>query len=278
VAELLAGGVDLASNFGPDQWEVMEKAKNAAPVDIPILRINFWQFDGSGKASETPLMDKRVRQAIWHAIDRKLIIDKVMRGFGDLLDAPMNPLQFGFESSVKGYEYNPEKARALLKEAGYENGFEIDLWQYEDYQNQTNQAAMGFLQKVGIKINLKDYRGNVGQMIKMRNSGRLTGIGNFTWGSYNIFDADAILPSWFMIKESKCYNPDEELDAWLTEARYSVDMQKRKELYAQVQKKIIGEAYWMPFFVVHNIWGRHKDLELVVGRDEVPRLQYATWK
>jgi len=278
VAELISGGIDIASDFTPDQWDVMEKNKNVIPMDIPILRINFWQFDGSGKASKTPLMDKRVRQAIWHAIDRQAIIDKIMRGFADPLNAPMNPLQFGFDPSVKGYEYNPKKARALLKAAGYENGFEVDVWEYMGYQHQSNEAAMGYLSKVGIKINLKDYRGNIGQLIKMRNAGKLTGIGNFTWGSYNIFDADAIIPSWFMIKEKKCYNPDQELDSWLTSARYSVDMQERKVLYSKVQKKIIEEAYWMPFFIVHTIWGRHKDLEAIVGRDEVPRFQYATWK
>jgi len=137
---------------------------------------------------------------------------------------------------------------------------------------------MGYLAKVGIKVNLKDYRGNIGQLIKLRNAGKLTGVGNFTWGSYNIFDADAILPSWFMIKEAKCYNPDPEIDSWLTEARFSVDPQQRKELYSKVQKKIIEEAYWMPFFIVHTIWGRNADLQAVVGRDEVPRFQYAEWK
>jgi len=278
VAELISGGIDIASDFGPDQWDVMEKAKNVIPMDIPILRINFWQFDGSGRAGATPLTDKRVRRAVWHAIDRQAIIDRIMRGFADPLDAPMNPLQFGYDPSVKGYEYNPEKAKTLLKEAGFENGFEMDVWEYMGYQHQANEAAMGYLAKVGIKVNLKDYRGNIGQLIKLRNAGKLTGVGNFTWGSYNIFDADAILPSWFMIKEAKCYNPDPEIDSWLTEARFSVDPQQRKELYSKVQKKIIEEAYWMPFFIVHTIWGRNADLQAVVGRDEVPRFQYAEWK
>ena len=278
VAELISGGLDVASDFEPDQWDIMKKAKNVTPMDIPILRINFWQFDGDGKAGKTPLTDKRVRQAIWHAIDREAILKTVMRGFADSLDAPMNPLQFGFDPTVKGYEYNPEKAKALLKEAGYADGLTVKLWQYMGYQNHPNQAAMGYLQQVGIKVDLQDYRGNIGQLIKLRNSGKMEGIGNFSWGSYNIFDADAILAGWFMTSENKCYNTDEELDKWLNEARFSVDPAERQALYAKAQKKIIEEAYWMPFFVVHTIWGKHKDLQAVVGRDEVPRFQLATWK
>jgi len=278
VAELISGNVDVAAELEPDQWDLIAKAKGIKPLDIPILRVNFWQFDGSGKASKSPLMDKRVRQAICYAVDRKAIIKTVMKGLADPLDAPMNPLQFGYDASVKGYDYNPEKAKALLKEAGCEKGFDVDLWQYYGYQNYPNQAAMGYLSQVGINVNLKDYRGNVAQLIKVRNAGKMTGIGNMTWGSYNIFDADAILPAWFLTKESKCYNPDPELDAWLTEARYSVDPDKRKELYSKAQKKIVEEAYWMPFFVVHTIYGINKKLDLVVGRDEVPRFTTATWK
>jgi peptide/nickel transport system substrate-binding protein len=278
VAELIAGKIDAAVGLEPDQWDTVEKAKGVKPLDIPILRINFWQFDSMGKAGETPVMDKRVRQAIIHAIDRDAIIENVMGGLADPLHAPMNPLQFGYDPSIEGYSYDPEKAKALLKEAGYEDGFEIDLWQYYGYQNYPNQAAMGYLDELGIKVNLQDYRGNVAQIIKLRNSGKLTGIGNFTWGSYNIFDADAILPAWFMTDEDKCYTDDPELDQWLTEARYTVDMEKRKELYSKVQKRIMENAYWMPFFVVHQVYGVNENLNLVVGRDEVPRLFSATWK
>jgi len=202
-----------------------------------------------------------------------------MGGHGGELHGPMNPLHWGYDPVVKDldYEYNPEKAKALLKEAGYEKGFEIDLWQYMGYQTQPNQAAMDMLAQVGVKINFKDYAGNVGQLVKLRNAGKVTGIGNFTWGSYNIFDADAILPAWFFMSNKKCYNNDQELNDWLQAARDSVDPKVRKELYAKAQKKIVEEAYWMPFFIVHQIFGRNKNLNIIVGKDEVPRFTEASW-
>ena len=90
-----------------------------------------------------------------HAIDRKAIIKTIMSGHGGELSCPMNPLHWGYDPMVKelDYEYNPEKAKALLKEAGHEKGFDIDLWQYMGYQSQPNQAAMDMLSQVGIKVN-----------------------------------------------------------------------------------------------------------------------------
>lgn len=280
VAELLAGGIDFAINLPPDMWPVVEKDKNSAAMGVPILRTNFWQFDSVGKASKGPWNDKRVRQAIIHAVDREAIIKNIIQGHASELHGPLNPLHWGYDPAVKDldYAYNPEKAKALLKEAGYEKGFEIDLWQYAGYQDQPNQASMAYLEQVGIKVNLKDYRGNVGQMVKLRNAGKITGIGNFAWGSYNIFDADAILASWFLLKEGKNYAMDQELNDWCQAARSSVDPEERSALYNKAQKKIIDEAYWMPFFIVHQIYGRNKDLNIVVGNDEVPRYHEASWK
>jgi peptide/nickel transport system substrate-binding protein len=176
------------------------------------------------------------------------------------------------------YPYNPEKAKALLKEAGYEKGFPIDLWYYSATQRQPNQAAMGYLDAVGIKVSVKEYVGNTGQYLKFRDTRKVTGIGNENWGSYNIYDADAILAAYFMTQERKCYNQDQELNDWLQEARDSVDPAKRKALYSKAQIKIMKEAYWMPFFVVHQIYGRNKNLQIVVGKDEVPRFNEAYWK
>jgi peptide/nickel transport system substrate-binding protein len=279
-AELISGGIDFGLNFTPDLWDTFKSKSDIEPMGVPILRVNFWQFDGSGVASKAPWNDRRVRQAIIHAIDRKAIIETIMGGHGGELHGPLNPLHWGYDPAVAqlDYPYDPEKAKALLKAAGYANGFEMDVWQYEAYQNQPNQAAMGYLAEVGIKVTLKDYAGNTGQLIKLRNARKVTGVGNFTWGSYNIFDADAILPAWFMIKEGKCYNHDQELNDWLQEARDSVDPPLRKALYAKAQKRIMEEAYWMPFFVVHQVYGKAKNLNLIVGKDEVPRYNEASWK
>ena len=189
----------------------------------------------------------------------------------------MNPLQFGYDPNLKGYEYNPEKARALLKEAGYENGLDMDVWEYMGYQHQSNEAAMGYLGQGRHQGQSQGLPGKHRTIDKTAQRGQTDRSRQLYLGFLQYLRCGCHSSKLVYDQRSKCYNPDPEIDAWLTEARFSIDPQKRKELYAKAQKKIIEEAYWMPFFIVHTIWGRHKDLEVIVGRDEVPRFQFATW-
>ena len=278
LAELFSGGADVALNLLLDQVPGFKDQPNYKVLNFPIIRLNFWQFDSMGRASKSPVMDVRVRRAIAHAIDRDKIVKKLVRSEGYLVNAPMSPYHFGYDKDLKWYKYDPKEAKKLLKEAGYPNGFKIDLWQYDDSQNLPNQAAMQMLAKVGIQVNLKNYIGNVQQMAKLRRGGKVTGIGNFTWGSYNIFDADAILFPFFDIDSSNNYTGDKELSKWLTEGRNSVDPEFRKAIYKKAQERIIKQVYWMPFFGVKRFYGINKDLELKAGLDEVPRFQFAKWK
>ncbi len=281
MAELVSGGIDACDAILPDQIGAIAGNETTKVVEVPILRVNFWQFDGDGRAPGTPaaLKDVRVRRAIWHAIDRKAIIQNVLSGHADLVNIPMNPKQFGADPSIQGYEYNPEKARALLKEAGCEKGLALNLWTYTNITKQVNEAAAGYLEKVGIKVGIKDYVGRVGEMEKVCTAGKTDGLLNMTWGSYNIFDADAIMPYFFMTPESPyCYNNDAELNTWLREARYTLDQKLRKSLYAKAQKRIIDRVYWMPIFTQRDIHGSNKKLHYDLGPDQVPRYQYATWK
>jgi len=281
IAELISGGIDVAGNILPDQVPTIQQSKTAEMLIVPILRLSFWQFDSAGRApnSSPALKDARVRKAIWHAIDREAIIKNVLGGYVDLANIPMSPRQFAAETSIKGYEYNPEKAKALLKEAGYDKGLNLNVWTYTAITKMANEAAIGYLEKVGIKGVIRDYVGRVGEMEKLCQTSKTDGALNMTWGSYNIFDPDAIIPYFFMSPEAPYdYTNDAELTDWLRQARTTLDKQKRKDLYAKAQKRIIDQAYWMPFFTQRSMYGVNKSLTLTVGIDEVPRFQYATWK
>lgn len=281
IAELISGGIDFAGNLLPDQIPTVEQNKTTETNIVPILRLSFWQFDSTGRAPNTPpaLKDVRVRRAIWHAIDREAIIKNVLAGNADLANIPMSPKQFAADTSIKGWEYNPEKAKALLKEAGYEKGLTLNVWTYTAIAKMANEAAIGYLERVGIKGVIRDYVGRVGEMEKLCQTSKTDGALNMTWGSYNIFDPDAIMPYFFMSPEAPYdYTNDAELIGWLRQARTTLDKQKRKDLYVKAQKRIIDEAYWMPFFTQRALSGVNKNLALTVGIDEVPRFQYATWK
>lgn len=278
VAELRSGNVDLITNIDPDKFEQITVDPNLKVFGGPIPRIIFYQFDGSGRASKTPLMDVRVRRAICHAIDKQKIIDTVLRGQGQVLNYMGSPFLFGHNPEQEDYEYNPEKAKALLKEAGYPNGFTTQIWQYYGEQHLFNTAAIHYLSKVGIKVEVKDYRGNIGRLAKRRNAGHVTGIGNYSWGTGGTFDQAQFLNLWFTIKSKKNYNPDPELSAWLEEANNILDSKRRKELYYKAQQRLHEQAYCMPLFVKYENWGAHKDLQVELTAWGHPHYYEMFWK
>lgn len=277
LAELVAGGIDVALDLTPDELGTFKSYPTVVPYSFPVLRPNVYQFDSMALAGKTPVTDIRVRQAIWHAIDRQAIIKHVLNGMATPIDAPGDPLHWGYDTTIKGLEYNPEKAKALLKEAGYPDGFSIDLWELVDSQHLANQAAMDYLSKVGIKVDLKDYRGNIGQFVKILYSHKMTGIANLQWGSFNIFDMDAMLTPHFDLEGPRNYSMDKELSEWLDQARSTLDQNLRRTLYQKAQRRIIDRVYWMPFFSLHMIHGHNANLKYKAGVDQVPRIQYAEW-
>jgi len=281
LSELVSGGIDDAQNVLPDQLKTIGQSAIAKVTEVPILRLYFWQFDGDGRAPGTSpaLKDVRVRRAIWHAIDREAIIKNILSGHADIVNIPVNPRQFGADTTIKGYEYNPEKAKSLLKEAGYEKGFNLSLWTVAAMYKQVNEAAIGYLENVGIKGVIRDYVGRYGDMSNLCAGGKTDGAYTVSWGSYNIFDADAILPEFFMTPEGPfVYNNDAEVNSWLHEARQTLDQEKRKALYQKAQKRIVDQADWIPFFTERAMHGTNKHLTYELGVDQVPRYQYATWK
>ncbi len=74
-----------------------------------------------------PFDNKLVRQAVNHAIDKQAIVDAFFEGRAQVAVNPMPPSISGYNDEITGYEYNPEKAKELLAEAGYD-GAEIELW------------------------------------------------------------------------------------------------------------------------------------------------------
>lgn len=281
VAELLSGGIDDAGGIPTDLVEKLKENPDLQVNEVPILRIYFWQFDSMGRSSATPeaLKDSRVRQAIWHAIDRKAIVKNVLGGHGTDLNIPLNPRQFGAVTDMESPEYDPEKAKTLLKEAGYEDGFTMTVWSTGYAYQKANEASSSYLEKVGIKLQFKEYAGRWGDFSKLMRAGKTDGAMGLSWGSYNIFDPDSLWPYFFMIPEAAFnYTGDQVLSDWLHEARSTMDMEKRKTLYKKSQERITKMAYWMPFFIQHTLAGTNKDFHYEIGADQVPRWQYGVWR
>src|SRR5215813_1747136 len=168
IAELLSGGVDIIKAVPPDQMDVIEKSGQARTSTSPILRTAMLQLDQAGRSGKNPFQDKRVRQAANMAPDMDGIIKHVLNGLGDRVATTVNPMAFGFDSTLKPYRQDLAAAKKLLAEAGYPNGFEVGFLQtapvVEPALPQTSEAIAADLAKVGIRTK-KHYIGDVGPFV-----------------------------------------------------------------------------------------------------------------
>ena len=123
VAELKTGGVDIVRSLPPDLMPDLKANPNTYVSTAPILRTHFVSLD----MRHPPFDNKLVRQAANYAIDRQAIIEKLMGGLGQVVPTVINPMAFGYDPSIEAYGYDPKKAKDLLKQAGYPDGFDITL-------------------------------------------------------------------------------------------------------------------------------------------------------
>src|SRR3546814_11393659 len=96
------------------------------------MRIGYVTFDAAGKAGASPVNNPKVRQAIAYAVNRKSIVENLFAGGARVVHSACFPEQFGCDQTIKHYDYNVAKAKELLKEAGYPNGFSITLDRSEE--------------------------------------------------------------------------------------------------------------------------------------------------
>ena len=280
IAELLSGGVDIIRNVPPDQIALIKESPNARISAAKILRVNSLLLDSAGRASKTPLMNQKVREAIACAINVDEMLKQILGGYAERSTTGVNPLHFGFDPTVKPYPYDPERAKKLLAEAGYPNGFEITLNTYSGTitsMDQMADAVTGYLAKVGIKLKRRHIE-DVGLWTSSSKEGKLEGIQYYSWGSNSIFDADAILYALTYSKEPLSYTQDPALDEFLDQGRTQIDPKKRQEAYARAQKLIHEKFYWIPINVQYTIEGVNKKLNYEAGSDEMMRVYSASWK
>ncbi|WP_316978542.1 ABC transporter substrate-binding protein [Shumkonia mesophila] len=169
VAALLAGDVDLVDFPSPSDLPNLKKNPNISLAQVQSTRLIYLHydtnrdkspfiFDNSGKPLEkNPLKDLRVRQAMSLAINRKAIAERVMDGLAVPSGQLMPPNVLGAIPDRKADEFNPEKAKKLLKEAGYPDGFKITIHGPNNrYINdeKVTQAIAQALTRVGIKTDV----------------------------------------------------------------------------------------------------------------------------
>jgi peptide/nickel transport system substrate-binding protein len=274
MTELLAGRADWIWNLNPDQFDNVNKLPTLSAVRKESMRIGYLSLDAAGRTgADNPLTKTKVRQAIWHAIDRKTIADKLVTGGSRVPAAPCFPPQFGCDSEAAVlYDYDPAKAKALLAEAGYPNGFDLELTSY--VLPQWGASIQNYLQAVGIKAKLNQMQ--VAAVVQRAKAGELRAyLGS--WGSFSVNDVSAIMPNFFD-GGADDYARDPDVTKWLVEGGSSTDPEVRKKAYSAAIRRITEQAYWEPLHTYVTTYGYTKQLDFTPYADELPRFYLSKWK
>lgn len=270
---LLGGQVDWIWQFSPDQLENIGKMPTLQTLRNESMRVGYMNIDSAGRTGDTPLKNVKVRQAIMHAVDRVTMAKQFMPGGSRVLDAPCFPTQFGCDQNIAAhYEYDPAKARALLTEAGYPQGFETELVSY--LLPQWVQAVQGYLGAVGIRARITQLQ--VGAVVQRSIEGK-NPLEMGSWGSYSINDASAFLP-YFFTGGGQDYTRDDEVRRLVEEGSATVDPDKRRAAYSAVLKRLTEQANFMPLYTFVTTYATSRQLNFKTFRDELPRFYLASWK
>lgn len=273
IAEIMSGGADVSADLTPDMVKQMEGTPNVNVKNAETYRIFYMGIDTPALSGVAPLKDVRVRQALNHAIDKQAIVDNLMGGAARVIATPCHPLQTGCdESAAVKYPYDPAKAKALLAEAGYPDGFEMAL--YAEAPAYDAEAVMGYLAAVGIKTKLNRLPWEAYHDAQVAHK---TPVWLTNWGSYSLADASASI-SVFFRGGGDDYTKDETVAELLKQADTSTDEAVRKENYAKAIKHITENAYWVPMFSGIRSYAWNSELDFKPYPDEVPRFYEYGWK
>jgi peptide/nickel transport system substrate-binding protein len=232
LAALQAGDIDvLAFGIGPESVEVVRRAPSLQIIQGETTSDVILALNNSKK----PFSDVRVRRAITHAIDKPEVVKGAMFGLGRVLGSNIDPLNPYFVDMAKVVPHDAARAKQLLTEAGYPNGFEAALKvtpQYS-YTVRTGEVLVEQLAKVGIRVKLEQIEwGQWLDRVYKNADYDMTIIGHAeAWDAGNYAN-----PKYYYRYDSPRFQ------AVFQESESMLDEKKRRELYVQLQKIMADEA------------------------------------
>ena len=237
VAAIQTGEVDIVTRLSAEEAQSLEGNPKVKVVRYPVDRVYYITFNNLTSGKGKPTENVKVRQAMNYAVDRQAIIDSLFKGAGKLSTGFVTPTNLGYNENVKPFPYDPEKAKQLLAEAGYPDGFEMGMacptGAYTNFE-QVCEAVKGYLEKVGIKTNLELMES--GKFWDLEGKKELPPLFGDSWSEASgeayprlrgaLAGNDAPFSSW----------SDPQIDDFLTKISSTLDDQQRAEHYRQLQQ------------------------------------------
>jgi peptide/nickel transport system substrate-binding protein len=252
------GEADVVTNVPPDRIKSIAEGRNTRILSTPATRtVTFWMH-----ATQPPLSDKRVRQAMHYALDVSGIIRSLYAGMGKPFSGGLADTDFGYNVALRPYPYDPARAKALLTEAGYAGG--IDLTLHAGTGTMVNdkhllEVMADMWAKVGIRAKVAMMEMAARQ--RMNNDRAVPPAGLLLVNPQStLLDADGSVwrlfhPSGFGGKYWVGSQPGQRFHELMEQARYSLDPKKRQSIYAEATQILHEEKPWLELFQEVVVYG-----------------------
>jgi len=267
VAALITGEVDVVSGIPVHKRKTIEESGKAYLTSqmgvMPYIGLNTYN---------PPFDDVRVRQAVNYAIDRELINKALFNNKAILCKGPISPRTFGSAPDLKPYPFDPEKAKALLKEAGYANGIEV-RFAYPTYMSQIQEqveAIAANLAKAGIKAKLEPFERAV---MWERYKGKKHQMYIYWWDDAP--EPDRYMYSLFHSASRDYYYKNKAGDILLDLGRTILDRNERAKVYNQLDKMLYEDCPWAYLYVIPEVFGVSNNVSYKGDRDGFLNMYWA---
>nr|WP_263327236.1 ABC transporter substrate-binding protein [Neobacillus sp. Marseille-Q6967] len=249
---LMSGEIDMMDGLDPGTIEQIQADKNFQLISRPSLNIGYLGFTVTRK----PFDNKLVRQALNHAVNKDEMIKAFFAGQADPAKNPIPPSVEGYNDAIDAYPYDVKKAKELLAEAGYPDGFDMEVWAmpvsrpYMPDANRVSEFLQSSFAKIGVNVKIVTYEwATYLDKVKAGEADAFL----LGWTGANGDADDFIYSLWHkdnIGSLNSTHYSNEKVNILLTQARSITDEGKRKELYQNVQEIMHDDAPILP--LVHT--------------------------
>lgn len=256
---LETGEIDIAYDIEPIDVSTVEDNDKLKLTEEPSLSTAYIGFN----TKKEPFNNVEVRRALNHAINVQEIIDVVLEGAGTRATGPINDKVFAYNKDLHGYPYDPEKAKELLADAGFPDGFKTTIWTNDNpVRVKIAEIVQAHLKEVGVDaaIDIVEWgayldRTSAGEH-DMFILGWVTVTGDADYGLYALYHS-----SQHGGAGNRTFYDNPEVDKLLEEGRTSGEESNRFEVYTKAQEIIVNDAPQLFLYFQTQNAGMQKDVE-----------------
>jgi peptide/nickel transport system substrate-binding protein len=262
IADLRTGKADITRGLNSDDTAAIKGDAQLQILAIPTERIGYLFVN----ALWGPTKDVRVRRAIAYALDRGLIIEALLGGYGRPVDIMLTPVNFGYMADIKGHPHDLARAKALVKEAGAD-GAELPFITSPVYDQRIVQAIQQMLGEVGLKVTIQ--MSDQATFLRRR-QGQPQDAGSLSIGRWSCAcqDADGVIQPLFHSASTWAKYSNPAYDAAVEKARATLDEKERLAQYRTALEILKEDLPGIGLYQDVAIYGARKGLAWKPTADE----------